>query len=274
MVAKDPHHSAVKIALDTNDRLGALFTRAGSADRPNGLIMASYRNALRALRGAESRPAMREVMNGLSDQVGNHARVLLSEASVIGIASARAQLLAYDAPAPERETDQTKLEEALAVILALLAVQSNSAFALLALDADIALIIGDNSRQGVVRPGTIITALLFWLVSLAVSEFTSVVEESQIGFQKQAVATIDDHTTDCCLRVHGQVQPLSKPFHLTGTPRYADYIDAPPFHGFCRTTPALYLPEHDTGLTVRMLKEAQDQIAANQSVTESAKKTA
>jgi hypothetical protein len=50
------------------------------------------------------------------------------------------------------------------------------------------------------------------------------------GYLKQAVAAIDQKTTDCCLRVHAQAQPLDKDFHLTGEPRYADYLPYPGFH--------------------------------------------
>lgn len=60
--------------------------------------------------------------------------------------------------------------------------------------------------------------------------------------QKQAIAAIDERTTDCCLRVHGQIQPLDHDFHLTGTPRYADYLPRPPFHWRCRTSETIYHP--------------------------------
>jgi hypothetical protein len=68
-------------------------------------------------------------------------------------------------------------------------------------------------------------------------------ERSARAWQKQALATIDMDTTDCCLQVHGQVQALNDPFHLTGTPRFADYMQREPFHWNCRTDVAIYLPE-------------------------------
>lgn len=61
-----------------------------------------------------------------------------------------------------------------------------------------------------------------------------------VEFKKQAIATIDDRTTDCCLRAHGQIQDIDDPFELTGTPRYADEVQDPPFHWYCRTSEALY----------------------------------
>lgn len=68
-------------------------------------------------------------------------------------------------------------------------------------------------------------------------------EPDGVQYKKQAIATIDERTTDCCLRVHGQIQDLDDPFILTGTPRYADEIQDPPFHWYCRTSETLYHEE-------------------------------
>lgn len=78
-------------------------------------------------------------------------------------------------------------------------------------------------------------------------------------YSKQAIAAIDSKTTDCCLQVHGQIQPLDKPFHLTGTPRFADYVDSPPFHWNCRTAEALYTESmEEKGTTTSQMKDAAD----------------
>ena len=39
-------------------------------------------------------------------------------------------------------------------------------------------------------------------------------------------------------------------------PAYACELDWPPFHAWCRTSVALYLPKFDDGLTARMEKSA------------------
>ena len=65
-------------------------------------------------------------------------------------------------------------------------------------------------------------------------------QSTKTEYKKQAVATIDQVTTDCCLRVHGQIQPLNEPFKLEGEPRFADEVDSPPFHWYCRTAVVLY----------------------------------
>ena len=76
-------------------------------------------------------------------------------------------------------------------------------------------------------------------------------------YKKQAIATIDERTTDCCLKVHGQIQPLEKDFRLTGTPRFADKVPDPPFHWYCRTTEVLYNEKlEEFGITTEKMRDA------------------
>jgi hypothetical protein len=86
------------------------------------------------------------------------------------------------------------------------------------------------------------TSNLSWIASMLASTivYNQMQSMTQTVYKKQAIATVDEKTTDCCLRVHGQIQPLDKPFHLVGEPRFADKIDNPPFHWYCRTAQALY----------------------------------
>lgn len=85
-------------------------------------------------------------------------------------------------------------------------------------------------------------------------------------YMKQAIAVIDQATTDCCLRVHGQVQPLDKPFILEGTPRFADKLDSSPFHWNCRTVVSLYTEKmEEKGIpTSEMVDAAQAEMGARE----------
>lgn len=75
--------------------------------------------------------------------------------------------------------------------------------------------------------------------------------------QKQAVAVIGQNTTDCCLRVHGQIQPVSEPFELEGTPRFADEMMTPAFHWNCRTSIAMWHPLFErSGLTTANMRSS------------------
>jgi len=79
---------------------------------------------------------------------------------------------------------------------------------------------------------------------------------------KQAIAAIDERTTDCCLRVHGQAVPLAKKFKLTGEPRYGDKQAWSPFHWYCRTSIALVpADEVEDDLTRRMREAAAAELA-------------
>ena len=78
-----------------------------------------------------------------------------------------------------------------------------------------------------------------------------------VEYKKQAIATIDERTTDCCLRVHGQIQPIDKPFKLTGTPRFGNLVQDPPFHWYCRTAEVLYNEAfEDFGIPTQAMREA------------------
>ena len=80
---------------------------------------------------------------------------------------------------------------------------------------------------------------------------------------RQAVAVIDERTTDCCLRVHGQWQAFGDEFTLTGTPRYADTMERPPFHRWCRTATALVQRQFAADdLTTQMRDAARDELNA------------
>lgn len=92
--------------------------------------------------------------------------------------------------------------------------------------------------------------------------------QAQTGesYQRQAIAAIDERTTDCCLRVHGQIVGFGQDFRLTGTPRFASSMYGPPFHWNCRTAVTMYRPEMETiGVTTdEMTGAAKAEIYARQ----------
>lgn len=75
--------------------------------------------------------------------------------------------------------------------------------------------------------------------------------------RKQVIAAVDERTTDCCLRAHGQIVGFDEPFKLSGTPRFADLMDYPPFHWNCRTSIAIHKPEmEEQGITTSEMRDA------------------
>lgn len=71
---------------------------------------------------------------------------------------------------------------------------------------------------------------------------------------KQAIAAVGVNTTDCCLRVHGQVKPVDQPFELVGEPRFADQLMTSPFHWNCRTAIAMHHPFFEEAMPTDKLK--------------------
>lgn len=105
-----------------------------------------------------------------------------------------------------------------------------------------------------------------WTLAMAMAQsgFERAGRRSRIVFKKQAIAAIDDRTTECCLRVHGQIQEMKAPFILTGRPRFADRLQGPPFHWRCRTATTLYTETMEmVGVpTAAMLTAARAELAA------------
>ena len=80
--------------------------------------------------------------------------------------------------------------------------------------------------------------------------------------KKQAIAVVQSRTTDCCLRVHGQIVDVDESFTLTGTPRFADRMQHPSFHWNCRKAVGMDHPSFESGglTTANMRSSAQAEL--------------
>lgn len=267
------HEAAVRSALKMNREMGLIMSRLGSSERPRGPVLAAYRNALRALRSvlaSTSSPSERawrvaEVLRSLRLEVALAVQAALEDAARLGAQQAALQLAAYGVGGAPTDAPQTTAAEGLAVVLALVDQQIASAMALAATGADPALIVGSNDRQGPVQPAPVLGSAWFWVGAATLAGWLWIASRPREPFLRQAVAAIDERTTDCCLRVHGQVQPMDERFHLTGRPRFAEYVMAPPFHWNCRSALALVRPE-DVGddLTAQMQAAARAELDARE----------
>ena len=122
-------------------------------------------------------------------------------------------------------------------------------------------IVGDANRVGVFSPVPVVNVGVDAVTKSVSASFSSTVgrEPAQaFGWHKQVMAAIDARTTDCCLTACGQSVKVNEKFHLTAEPRFADEMDWSPFHWYCRSSVALYLPQYDDGLTAQLL----DNVAA------------
>jgi hypothetical protein len=257
----NPLDKAVKSGIRMNDRIGNLFARIGTSAHPRGDVLTDYDLARLSLESALAKenplPAVRDVLRGLRRQLNADVTGVLNEAVSLGEDEASRQLRFYNARprGSIRLTEQSN--SALEAAMSQFDAQAAAITALVLSQADPAQIIGDEDRTGILSSGIVITAAAYWATHLVWTAFDTQVTSQDELFQKQAVAALDARTTDCCLRVHGQIVELDEPFHLTGTPRFADDMDWPAFHWYCRTSGVLYQPEFDDGLTDKMQEGSQ-----------------
>ena len=135
-----------------------------------------------------------------------------------------------------------------------------------AMGGGIELVVGDGESPGILTPGPVVREGGRWLAwMLNVGWQDAVAGAGEVVWFKQAVAAIDERTTDCCLRVHGQAVPLEGSFRLTGEPRYADEMQWSPFHWWCRTSVALLTADEvNDDVTGRMRGAADEELAGRQ----------
>jgi len=274
MTAADTHERAVHAALQASDDLKRLFDRAGIGPHPHGLIVSAYRNARRSMEvvlrpgGDDLADIMRlaharETFAALRRDVGATSSELLRAAVEIGLEQAETEREIYGI-AGDVATAAVDIAPAIAAILAEIVRQETWAVAAVAgfsLPAAATAILGDSTRLGLMAPGSVLRTAARWLAGLldrARSGWIELLERAHLErerldlarewgvperllqedaiWYKQVCAVIDQKTTECCLRAHGQAVPLDQPFRLTGSPRYADEQEKPPFHDYCRST--------------------------------------
>ena len=257
----NPLEQAQKSGVHMNDKIGSLFDMIGNNDHPRGVVTTAYRNARRAMASALQETdrvrAAREVMSQLRRDVRSGVMSVFADAQNLGTDESARQLRFYGIKAGSGLASvnlSTELHSAVDAVTASVDNQQAAVIALLATGADDAEIIGDENRVGLLAPAPTVSSSTFWGAALVwdAFDFLTNLADTTNQFQKQAVAALDMRTTDCCLQVHGQIQPLDGLFHLTGTPRFADYLDWSPFHWNCRTSCVLYKSEYDEGLTDKM----------------------
>lgn len=266
------HGRAVRAALGVDGELRRVMAGLGSAEHPNGRVLRAYRVARRSLRanGGLRPPAVAETLQELRGTMLRVAMDTLADAAGAGAASARKQLAAYDVPArPTMYNSQPALQAWLSVVDG----QAAAVQAAVATGADPALIVGDAEQPGLLNPSPATREGSRWAAIAAMMAWWAWINGSlpgqrqggPDGLQKQVVAALDERTTDCCLRAHGQVVDLDADFELRGEPKYADRLQWTPFHWYCRSSIALVRRQDaGDGLTQQMVEAARAELRARE----------
>lgn len=280
-MAQNPLRLAIRDADRVERELRVMFGRyLGSREHPRGRILSIYRQARLAMDSVYRNDGPMAMVRGLEvleeqrQALVDVATIAVPHAVGLGRESAKAQLAGYTeagidaAPAMEQADARQYVNAWQGPMEAQLA----RVGALVQTGADPELILGDgpslhSDRKGALQPAPIAAELGFWLAMAASAGYLAWIlgrggrSEQQIPFEKQAIAAIDERTTNCCLRVHGQIVGLRDKFVLRGTPRFADRLAWSPFHWYCRTSVALYLERYDEGFTGQMRQAARTELA-------------
>lgn len=230
------HLQAVKAAERTGRQIRGLFDRIGTAEHPRGKIPSAYRGAHRELRyiysrgGATARLEIGEVLRDLRQDVVLAVDELLAEGVAAGTVLGREQ-------ADVREIASQPLRVIIdPVRTAWLSATEAQLNAAAAVSFDEFWLLGDAEHAGILHPGPVAREGSRWVAWAVTLGFLAELglepgETISVGdWHKQAVAGIDERTTDCCLKVHGQVVPLDGEFSTLGDPAWADRQAWPAFH--------------------------------------------
>ncbi len=271
----NPLLASIRQAERDNRFLLRQFKREiGRRDAPRGKVLSAYRKARRDMRRALHADRMFMVMdvaqvtNDLREKLTAISGNIVTQSVNEGSISGQKQLAAYARAgvnfAPTNDAPDTRMLQGAAMEQTIAQLRQIERAAIL---GQTDLILGDDDTNlGLLTPTVTQRDFAQWatfalaagLEAFLVGRDGRRAEESP--FDKQAIAAIDERTTDTCLRVHGQIQPFDSPFTLTGRPRYARKQQFPPFHDFCRTVHALYQPEFDLELTDRMQAAAKSEL--------------
>jgi hypothetical protein len=282
------HSRAVARALRANDEIGALFNRLGHSEAPRGALIRAYRTVLRELRGRLDdadyvRAALADFVESATTAAGEVFRAGID----LGEEQGNDMLSIWGLEPVALTVSGQALTAAQASVRASTTKQASNVLTLLSLGADAGQVLGDAGRVGVLQYGTTFAESTRWAVRLtnvaAADTMTqgiaraaglptpaqggdvAAVKRAASAWGRQAIAALDLRTTSCCLRVHGQIVPVDGMFELTGTPRFADNMDAPPFHYGCRTAIALVrLDAQDEALNARLRLDANREATAHE----------
>lgn len=269
-MATNPLHAAISQAQRDNSTLQTLFARyLGTAQNPRGRVLTAYRGGRQAMAQAlrEPRPLgpAQDALTSMRATLRATGREGLQTAADAGRESAERQLAAYRADGltgAQGIGERPDVDALLNGWMATFDQQADAILAVLAAGQDPTLVLGDEGRLGLLQPAPMAAEGSYWLAAALALGLTAWAiggqeRRSRVDWDKQAIAALDERTTDCCLRVHAQIVRLRERFRLTGTPRYADRMDWSPFHWWCRTSVVLYLAQFEDGISQQM-RDAAD----------------
>lgn len=264
----NPHLEAVLLALKVNDDTHDLFGKLGTTKKPRGRILKAYRAARRGLKGNfDDLPAINETLAILEREVRQAGRDIFQDAIDLGEDQGRQEADIYELPQTRTNVDSSS---AVVAWMNVLMAQINTIRAMaIGGTIDKKEILGDGLRVGLLSPAPVNREARRWVTQLSDAAHSDIIKQATVQtddvYMRQAIATIDENTTETCLLVNGQIVGIDEPFVLTGTPRFADEKMNVPFHFECRTSVALIHPDNiDDDLTKAIREASRDELKAQE----------
>jgi hypothetical protein len=261
-VAANPLYIAHRQALADNRYLKAVYALyLGSLAHPRGAVLSAYRRARQRI---SSKADNRAVLDGLRYELIGITDTVIRAAVARGTESGQVQVQAYiDDGALFSNTYAVPIDAALITSAWMATYDAQYQSALVALNTgNIEAVIGDAGRLGLLSAAAMIAEGSRQITSgLNTGVISAIGDPQGDNWYRQAITTVDGNTTLCCLNVAGQIIPFEGQFHLTGTPRFADYMSHPPFHWGCRTVISLYRKGYEDKLTPGLEQQARQEKA-------------
>lgn len=202
---------------------------------------------------------LRQQLYALRGEVEAAAKRDLNAAMTLGTTSAQNQLSYYGLTPPSGVSVSalSQYDAELSAVMLAFDAQAQRVISTWTRTYDLALLTGGDDRVGLLSRASLQNVVMSAVGSLLAASYVSATERDPGTQMKQAIAALDERTTDCCLQVHGQVVDWGGRFQLRGTPRLADEMEWAPFHYNCRTAITMYEQRYDDGITEQMQADAE-----------------
>ena len=264
------HRKALEVAVEAQTDLTRILSSMGSRVRPDGVIYSAYSRARRLISAnAQDKSAVEDIIANFRESIEAQIAALINAGADLGYDSADKSTEIYGLRTPKGsrgELPAIRRTEAIAIAMGIVDTQLNSTRLLIASgNDDPETIIGTDQQPRHFNPAVtarevsaLVPALMLsaWdlYVSYAVTE-----RGLPFDFYKQAIAALDNRTTDTCIGVHAQYQPVDDPFILGG--EFPGEKLYPPFHYWCRTVTALVLAQDVEDEMTELMRESALTIA-------------
>jgi hypothetical protein len=257
------HQEVVKLGLKYNIILGKIYNSLGSRSEPlKGIsgVFEKYKLLLRFARNHKERlETVKQFRNEFSQVLETVLKTTLQASKEFTFKTS--QIYQIKVTEPSKKISETVSKDLLKDFDSLVANILNA----IALNISSERIWGNQNKKGLYNPAMLIRKTASMVHHLFEQSYMSsfVFDDGDDVYFKQAIAAIDFRTSPCCLAVNGQVKPFDEPFELTRDPRYANKLDWPPFHDYCRTVVVLVLEEEiNDSITAKIKSDSAVVLAA------------